>query len=105
MAEKEDKSPLDAFTAKLEDAKKGLQATPGDNQQDAVGSGLSYAVRVSVEIVSGLLVGAVMGYFLDKWLGTKPLFFLICFLLGAGAGGVNVYRMATRGTDKTEDDT
>lgn len=96
MPENEDKSPLDALSAKLENAK-GKMQEPESEDQGVVGAALSYAMRVSVEIVAGLLVGAVVGYFIDKWLGTKPLFFLICFILGACAGGVNIYRMAQRG--------
>ena len=33
-----------------------------------------------------------IGYFLDKWLGTKGLFITIFILLGIVGGGVTVYR-------------
>jgi ATP synthase protein I len=33
-----------------------------------------------------------IGYFLDKWLGTKGLFITIFILLGIAGGGVTVYR-------------
>lgn len=33
-----------------------------------------------------------VGYFLDKWLGTKGLFLTIFIILGVIGGGVTVYR-------------
>jgi len=33
-----------------------------------------------------------IGYFLDKWLGTKVLFIMIFIILGIIGGGVVVYR-------------
>jgi ATP synthase protein I len=57
-------------------------------------NGLSIAMRMGIELVSAVAVGCVIGYQLDKWLDTKPWFFLICFLIGCAAGGVTVYRTA-----------
>ena len=42
----------------------------------------------------GCVVGGVAaGYFVDKWLGTKPLFILIGLLLGTAAGFYGMYKM------------
>jgi len=41
-----------------------------------------------------LVVGGGIGWLLDHWLGTLPLFLLIFFFLGAGAGLLNVFRAA-----------
>ena len=59
-------------------------------------SGLGLAFRVGVEMVSALIVGVGIGLLVDWWLDTKPWFLVVFFLLGAGAGIVNVYR-ATAG--------
>ncbi len=40
-----------------------------------------------------IVVGAVGGYFLDKWLDTKPIFILIGMLLGLAAGFYGMYKM------------
>ena len=40
-----------------------------------------------------LLVGFLIGDYLDEWLGTKPVLTLIFFLLGAAAGFVQVFRL------------
>ncbi len=41
-----------------------------------------------------VLLGAAGGYWLDRWLGTSPWFFLVGFVLGLAAGMINVFRAA-----------
>lgn len=60
---------------------------------DEAGQGLGFALRIGVEIVSALIVGVGIGIFLDWWLGTKPWFLLVFFVLGAAAGFMNVFRV------------
>jgi ATP synthase protein I len=55
-------------------------------------SGAASAFQVSTELIAGVGVGAFSGYYLDKYFDTQPVFFLICFFLGAIAGGYNIYR-------------
>src|SRR5687768_5319 len=52
------------------------------------------AMRMGLELVAGVAVGSTFGYFVDQWLGTMPLFFIICFFLGAAAGFMNMIREA-----------
>ena len=59
------------------------------------GAGLSLALRLTMELVVGFAVGVGIGIGLDYWLNTTPLFLIIFFFLGAGAGMLNVYRVAT----------
>jgi ATP synthase protein I len=49
--------------------------------------------RAGVEVVSALVVGVAIGFFLDRWLGTWPWLFLVFFVLGSAAGVLNVYRL------------
>jgi ATP synthase protein I len=58
--------------------------------QTAVG----WVFRLSIELAAGLLVGGVIGWLLDRWLGTRPWLMILFFLLGAAAGMVNVIRAA-----------
>jgi len=53
-----------------------------------------WVLRLSVELAAGLLVGGVIGWLLDRWLGTNPLLLIVFFLLGATAGIYNVIRSA-----------
>lgn len=60
------------------------------------------AMQVGVELVSGVAVGSFLGIALDKWLGTMPLFFIVCFFLGTAAGFKNLLRQAKGSADETE---
>ena len=48
--------------------------------------------RIATELVSGVLVGAGLGYLLDKICSTAPLQLIIFLILGGAAGFLNVYR-------------
>ena len=58
--------------------------------------GMAYGLRMASELVGAVLVGGLIGYFLDQALGTWPWLFLVFFLLGFAAGVLNVIRGFTR---------
>jgi len=60
----------------------------------ADGSAMARGLRLSTELVAGVLVGAVIGYLLDRWLGLSPWGFIVFVLLGFVAGILNVMRAA-----------
>jgi ATP synthase protein I len=61
------------------------------------GEAMARALRVSAELIGGIVVGSGIGWLLDKWLGLqKPWFFVLFFLLGAAAGMMNIIRSAMR---------
>jgi ATP synthase protein I len=51
--------------------------------------------RVATELVAGVAVGTFVGWMLDRWLNTSPLFLLVMFFMGAIAGMLNVWRVFT----------
>lgn len=53
------------------------------------------AMRAGVDLAAALLVGGFLGYWLDKWLHTKPLFMILLFFMGFAAGFLNIYRAQT----------
>ncbi len=57
--------------------------------------GLGMAMRVGVEMMVATLIGAAMGYALDKYLGTRPWLLMVGVLLGGAAGCLTVYRTVT----------
>ena len=62
------------------------------------GKAMSLGFRVLSEFVAGVIAGGVLGWLLDKWFSTLPLFLLVFGALGTAAGFMNVYRIASRPT-------
>ncbi len=57
-------------------------------------SAMARGFRLSTELVAGVLVGAMLGWLLDRWLGISPWGLIVFLLLGFAAGVVNVMRAA-----------
>lgn len=53
-------------------------------------------LRIGTELLSGVLVGAAVGYFLDQTLETKPWMLIVFLFLGGAAGILNVYRFVKK---------
>jgi F0F1-type ATP synthase assembly protein I len=54
-------------------------------------------LELPIVLVSAIVVGGVFGYFLDRWLHTKPILTLILGGLGFYAGVRDVLRRVARG--------
>jgi ATP synthase protein I len=59
-------------------------------------SGYAQGYRLIAEFVAGTLVGGLIGYGIDRVLGTLPFGLIIFLLLGFGAGFLNMARAANR---------
>jgi ATP synthase protein I len=57
-------------------------------------SAIARGFRLSTELVAGVLVGAAIGWVLDRWLGISPWGMIVFLLLGFAAGVLNVMRAA-----------
>ncbi|HTZ03056.1 MAG TPA: AtpZ/AtpI family protein [Xanthobacteraceae bacterium] len=57
-------------------------------------SGYAKGFRLSSELVAGVVVGAGLGWAIDRWLGISPWGFIVFLLLGFAAGVLNVMRTA-----------
>jgi ATP synthase protein I len=67
----------------------------GDDNEDANRkSGIAYAAAISLfaAVVSGLLVG----YLLDRWLGTRPWLLVAGLVLGSAAGFYEFIRASSK---------
>lgn len=60
-------------------------------------SALARGFRLSTELVAGVLVGAFIGWLLDRWLGISPWGLIVFLLFGFAAGVLNVIRAAGAG--------
>lgn len=67
-----------------------VQASNGSRDM----AGFGQAMKLSSEFVAGVGVGAVMGWLIDKVVGTSPWGLIIFLLLGFAAGVLNVLRSA-----------
>ena len=57
---------------------------------------LALAFELPVIPVAGILAGGGLGYFLDRWAGTKPVFTMILGAAGVAAGIAEMIRRAGR---------
>ncbi len=105
----EDKKPGNedqAMQARLEALSAALDRKQQDRDGTAVteeanrktGRAVSLGFRVLSEFVAGIVVGALLGWQFDAWLGTKPIFLIIMLMFGTAAGFWNVYRIAAAPT-------
>jgi len=90
------------------DAHRGGSSGPG-GQNGAGGSGSSLGAATNlgfqalVEFVTAIVVGPIIGWQIDSWLKTKPIFFIVFLFVGMAAGLVNVYRLAVRSERQKRD--
>jgi ATP synthase protein I len=97
-----DQPPADeaALSARLRDLgeRLGQHERPSDSEPGqrptSDSSGIALGLRLSSELVAGVLVGTGIGWLLDYWLGTSPFGMLVFLLLGFVAGVLNVMRVA-----------
>lgn len=88
MPDPADKSDPDSFGARLEAAKARHVPEP----RAVVVSALAQGTRHAFEIAATTIVGAGIGWMLDRWLQTGPWMFLLFLLLGIGAGFWNLIK-------------
>jgi ATP synthase protein I len=51
---------------------------------------------MGISMVLALVIAIIVGYYLDKWFHTSPVFFLIFMVLGIVAGFRNIYVIMKR---------
>jgi F0F1-type ATP synthase assembly protein I len=72
-----------------------LDPTPGGGQAGGALRQLANALDLPFVLVGSMLIGAAVGYFLDRWLHTSPLFTLLLGGLGFAGGIYEVIRRLT----------
>jgi ATP synthase protein I len=69
----------------------------GQGSASARASAMAVGLRLSSELVAGVLVGAVLGWGFDRLLSTSPWGLIVFLLLGFAAGVINVVRSSGAG--------
>ena len=82
--------------SKLDKVREQRHVRDSDHDAEMRGRGMAYGMRMATELVAAVIVGGLIGYALDWWLGTKPWLFLLFFVLGFAAGVLNVLRAYER---------
>ncbi|MGD2124587.1 MAG: AtpZ/AtpI family protein [Desulfobacteraceae bacterium] len=59
---------------------------------------LALVTQLGLTMAGSILFCLAIGYFLDKWLGTKGLFITVFILLGVAGGGYTAYRQIMEAT-------
>jgi len=87
---------LDRRLSEVRDSRK-IGTGQSGNEQDAAqakASAMAMGLRLSSELVAGVLVGAGLGWGFDRLLSTSPWGLIVFLLLGFTAGVINVMRTA-----------
>jgi len=84
---------LDARRKRLDaelSARRKVEHEDGSSREASKGYAL--AVKLSSEFIAGVVVGVILGYLFDRFLGTSPWGLIVFLLLGFCAGVLNVLR-------------
>ena len=87
---------LDRRLSEIGDSRK-IGTDQSGNEQDAAqakASAMAIGLRLSSELVAGVLVGAALGWGFDRLLSTSPWGLIVFLMLGFIAGVMNVMRTA-----------
>jgi len=94
MDEREKVDPLRGLGERLDKAR-AARVPPPSSPQEGTGAALALGWRVGLELVIAIGVAVLIGWAMDRWLGTRPWGMIGFFFLGVAAGMVNVYRTVT----------
>lgn len=97
MTESDRKPSLEDLEARVDKARAAHEARPGGGSRSGDGprrENVGVGLRIALDLVAGVVVGTALGWGLDRWLGTKPWFLIVGFMVGSAAGFMSVVRIA-----------
>ena len=98
MVDDKRKPEFDDFDARLERVRERAGSTvdePAESGKKAPNT-TQAGLHIGIELVAGIIGGALIGYGLDAWLDMKPLWLIVFLVLGSAAGMLNAYRYISR---------
>lgn len=87
-------SDLDDFHQKLLKARGEDKQSAEKKEQEKVELESRQGIQAGVELVGAIFIPTAIGYMIDGYFDTRPLFMLILFFLGICTGFYNVYRIS-----------
>lgn len=76
--------------AAIKTAENSAEKNHTDKQNNS--ESMNVGLRAGAELITSIAAGGLIGYGLDSWLGTKPIFLIAMLILGVITGFVNVWR-------------
>jgi ATP synthase protein I len=85
---------LDQRLSKIRGDRKAQTDETGSADNASRASAMAVGLRLSSELVAGVVVGTILGWGFDRLLSTSPWGLIVFMLLGFVAGVINVMRSA-----------
>ncbi len=73
-------------------------------KQEKQHHGHQWGLRVGTEIVASTVIALTIGYFIDQWLHTRPIFLIIFAVFGLIAGLISLYHIMVIDVQKEQGD-
>ena len=95
--------------ADLQELGKNLRRAKGKLDPETPGPGrvnsreMSMAFRVMTELAVAIFVGGLLGWYLDKWLGTTPWLLMVFLILGMASGTLTAFRTAKQLSEENDE--
>lgn len=86
---------LASLDERLKQAKSDEAVRTGEARYESE-AGSRLASRVLAELIGGMVGGALIGWVLDRFLGTSPWFLLGLLFLGIAAAFRNIFRISAK---------
>ena len=99
------KLPPDARLESLDQRLDRLHQAEAKRARGAQGDPGSIAGRAVLnQLIGGPLGGGIVGWLLDRWLGTAPWLMLILMFIGFAGGVINIFRNSSKraGSDRRD---
>jgi ATP synthase protein I len=93
---------LDDLNTRLSAAREANRPKEQRGLNEATTYGI--ATRLVAELIAGLLVGVLFGWYLDRLFDTKPWLMILFLIMGSAAGIMNVMRAAKQMAPKSTHD-
>ena len=91
---KKTSTDLERLGQKIEDLRQKEAIARHEVSRPARSRASRLGLRICVDLLSAVVVGAAIGYVLDELFGSKPWLMSLFLMFGGAAGVLNVYRLS-----------